>query len=259
MRRRTFFSAAAAAGLARPLAAAPANKAYMELAYIRMRNSSADQMRRVRSLAAESYVPALKRAGAGPVGLFTNLVGPDSPTIMMVVSYPELAAIETVEKKMAEDKKLAAELEAFQKDPALPYQRVESSLLRGFDTMPGIELLPEKEDKAPRVFELRVYESDTAFTLQRKIGMFDNGEIDIFRKYGLQPVFFGETLIGTKMPNLTYMIAFNSWAERETAWSRFGGSPEWQKLRKTPGLSDAEIVSNISNTLYRALPGSDIR
>jgi len=40
--------------------------------------------------------------------------------------------------------------------------------------------------------------------------------IAIFRRAGLQPVFFGETLIGAKMPNLTYMLVFENMAARST-------------------------------------------
>jgi hypothetical protein len=89
--------------------------------------------------------------------------------------------------------------------------------------------------------------------------MFDDGEIAIFRRLGLTPVFFGQTLIGANMPNLTYMLAFDNLAAREKAWQAFAQDPEWQKLRAQPGLSDAEIVSNISNSILRPLPGSDIR
>jgi hypothetical protein len=89
--------------------------------------------------------------------------------------------------------------------------------------------------------------------------MFDNGEIGIFRRLGMRPVFFGQTIVGRDMPNLTYMLAFDDLAHRERAWRAFGADPEWQKLRATPGLSDAEIVSNISSAILRPLPFSPIR
>ncbi len=89
--------------------------------------------------------------------------------------------------------------------------------------------------------------------------MFDDGEIAIFRRTGLLPVFFGETIVGRNMPNLTYMVAFDDLAARENNWRTFANDPEWLKLRATPGLSDAEIVSNISNYLVRPTPFSDIR
>jgi hypothetical protein len=73
------------------------------------------------------------------------------------------------------------------------------------------------------------------------------------------PVFFGTTLIGRNLPNLTYMLAYDDWQAREKNWAAFGKDPGWQKLRATPGLSDAEIVSNITNAIVKPLPFSPIR
>jgi hypothetical protein len=87
----------------------------------------------------------------------------------------------------------------------------------------------------------------------------EGGEIAIFRRTGLTPVFFGTTIAGENMPNLTYMLAYDDLAAREKNWRTFLADPEWAKLRSTPGLSDAEIVSNISNWLVRPLPFSPIR
>jgi hypothetical protein len=89
--------------------------------------------------------------------------------------------------------------------------------------------------------------------------MFDDAEIKIFRRCGMLPVFFGETLIGRNLPNLTYMLAYDDLAARDKVWKMFGADPEWQKLRSTPGLTDPEIVSNISNAILRPLPFSPIR
>ena len=89
--------------------------------------------------------------------------------------------------------------------------------------------------------------------------MFDDTEIKIFRRCGMLPVFFGETLIGRNLPNLTYMLAYDDLAAREKVWRAFAADPEWQKLRATPGLTDAEIVSNISNSILHPLPFSPIR
>ena len=104
-----------------------------------------------------------------------------------------------------------------------------------------------------------MYESNNSGTLQRKIKMFNDGEIGAFVRSGGQPVFFGETLIGPRQPNLTYMLSYEGLAGRDTVWKAFSADPTWQKLRVTPGLSDAEIVSNISNYLVSPLPFSQIR
>jgi hypothetical protein len=83
--------------------------------------------------------------------------------------------------------------------------------------------------------------------------------VGIFRRCGLQPVFFGETIFGANMPSLTYMVGYENMAGRDKAWSAFGADPEWQKLRARPELSDPEIVSNISNAILRPLAASEIR
>src|ERR1035441_2775155 len=57
----------------------------------------------------------------------------------------------------------------------------------------------------------------------------------------MQPVFFGEALVGPKLPRLTYMLAYPDMAGHDKAWSAFGADPDWQKLRVQPGYSDAEI------------------
>jgi len=49
------------------------------------------------------------------------------------------------------------------------------------------------------------------------------------------------------MPNLTYMLTYVNMAAHDKNWGAFGSDPEWKKLSSTPGYTDAEIISNISN------------
>jgi hypothetical protein len=65
-------------------------------------------------------------------------------------------------------------------------------------------------------------------------------------------------MIGSRLPNLTYLLGFENAEAREKAWSTFVADDEWKKLRATPGYTDAEIVSNISNVLLRPAPYSQI-
>jgi hypothetical protein len=247
MTRRAFVplaASAAAAGLGG--ADAPKN-AILELRYIRLRNSAENQRQRSADFLQRSAVPALQRAGAGPIGVFASAVAPETPFLMMLVSYPSLAAMEQIQDKVSADREYQKALESFNAQPGLSYERMESMLLRAFDAMPQVAVPPVEGPRARRLFEVRMYESNNSSTLARKIKMFESGEIAIFKRLGMQPVFFGRMIVGPKMPNLVYMLAFDDMAAREKAWRAFGGDPEWKKLRETPGWSDAEIVSNISN------------
>ncbi len=261
MTRRKFARAAAAgsATLAQSAAQQSKTPAIFELRYFRMRNSPDQQMQRTADFLRDSVLPAVQRAGGGPMGFFAPVVGADMPFVLVLTSYASLANMEAIAAKLAGDKQFSKELEAFSNAPGLRYVRMESSLLRAFDSMPQIETPQSDEKRAPRIFELRTYESNNTLTLQRKIGMFEQGEIAIFRKTGLLPVFFGRTIVGPNMPNLTYMLAYDDLAAREKNWRTFVGSAEWKKLSATPGLSDAEVVSSISSSLLRPLPFSPIR
>ena len=111
---------------------------------------------------------------------------------------------------------------------------------------------------AERVFQLRIYESPSIKTGQTKIEMFNIGEIDVFRETGLHPVFFGEALIGGKIPNLTYMLTFKDEEEQKANWKTFGGSEGWKKLKSIEKYADNKILSNITNILLKPMACSQI-
>ncbi len=259
MNRRDFVAAAASSGLAVPAAAAPASRSVFALRYLRLRNGHADQMRRTSEFLEKGLLPAAQRAGVGPLGFFTGVIASDSPFVLVLASFPSLGAFDNWLEKQNADGEFRKAFEGFYAGSEPPFVRMEASLLRAFGSMPAVEAPPADAKRAPRIFELRTYESPTGATLQRKIKMFDDAEISIFRRCGLLPVFFGETLVGRNMPNLTYMVAFDDMAAREKAWNAFRVDPEWVKLRSQPDLADAEIVSNISNAILRPLPFSPIR
>ncbi len=231
-------------------------RSLIEIRKILFRNNRENKRAVYLKFLENAYAPALKRAGVEAMGFFNNDVGPDKPHVLCVLSYGAGGAMIDVQDRLGADKAFQAALQNMHgKGPV--YERVESSLLRAFSTVPKVEI--PKSD-APMYFELRTYESDDSVSLAKKIDMFERGgEIAIFRKYGLQPVFFGEALIGERIPNLTYMVAFPNAAARTEAWRKFGTSPEWAKVKSTPGWSDGEVVSSITNATYSGLPFSEIR
>lgn len=258
MHRRLFLGGGLASMFATANAAA---KGYIiELRHYSMRNTSDAQLQRTSEFIEKYALPAGKRAGEGTSAVFANLIGPDGPYLLLVNSYPSLAAMEEIQSKDGSDKEFMKALQAFYERPGASYERVKVSLLRAIDSLPTIDPPPIEEGKPLRVFELRTYESKNPATLRRKVNMFEQGgELAIFRRVGIRPVFFGTAITGDNLPQLTYMVCYDDLAAREKAWKAFAADPEWQKLRATPGLSDAEIVSNISNTILRPLPFSPVR
>jgi NIPSNAP len=255
MHRRNFLAAAAVS--AAPLAAAASpRKAWIELRHFHMRTG--DQPERTANFLRNVYLPAAGRVGIGPVAFFGASIGDESPFILQLTSYPSAEAFAAAPEQLAGDKEFRQGFEAYNSQPGLSYIRMENSLLHAFDTMPAVAV-PPAGNHSPRVFELRTYESNNVAAGQRKIRMFNEGEAAIFERLGMMPVFFGETVVGRNLPSLTYMLSFESMAARDKLWGAFGADAEWQKLRAQPGYADAEIVSNISNTILHPLEFSPVR
>ncbi len=265
MKRRDFLASTFAASVlagAKPAAELMAEepemaKEHYELRLIHLRRGP--QVERMNGFLREALVPALNRAGARAVGVFEVAVGPDSPTLYLLTAFPSLQAWAEADEKIVKDEAFlqagSAVLNTPSSDPA--YVREESSLMVAFDGMPKLEA-PLDVTRGSRILELRTYESYSAKAHAKKVEMFNTGEIAIFRRTGLRPVFFGDTLIGPRQPQLTYMIAFESPAAREANWARFVADPDWKKLSTTPGYTDVETVSSITNVLLRPTAYSQI-
>ena len=260
MKRRSLVAATPGLALAQTPAPKKTEGSYIELRYYRLRNTPQNQRQRVVDFLKNAYLPVALRAGLGPVGVFSSLIAQETPFILTARSYDSLYAMEQAWDKIGSDADYQKAAQAFQSLPGLSYMRVETQLLRAFEGFPKVVAPPIDEKKPARVFELRTYEANNWGALRKKIGMFDTmGEIRIFKKTGLTPVFFGETVFGSNQPSLTYMLAFDDLAARERNWRTFVSDPEWLKLRATEGYSDAEVVSNISNSMFSPLPFSQIR
>jgi hypothetical protein len=268
MKRRDFLKSAAAvtslAGLTSALpslaaeSSAPPAREFYELRRYQFRRGP--MVKRFEDYIAQAALPAMKRMNIGPVGVFTPIGGPDTPAMYVLIPFGSPEEFASMGERLgtdAEYQKAGAEyINAPAGDP--PYVRFESSLLVAFSGVPKLEVPAQKAAGKSRLFELRTYESHSKKANKKKVEMFNEGELALFRKHGLAPVFFGETLIGPKQPNLIYLLAFDDMAAKDKNWAAFAGDPEWKKMSTTPGYTDAEIVSNISSVFLKPLACSQI-
>ena len=203
-----------------------------------------------------ALIPALNRSGSNPVGAFKLDIGPETPTYYLLVPGSSLESLATLDQRLSEDGEFLKAASLFWSAPASApaFARVDSSLLSAFSGWP--KLTPPKGPK--RIFQLRTYESASNDAHLRKIKMFNDAEIAIFVRSGLAPVIFGDTLVGPRMPSLTYMLTFPDVAELNARWAVFAADPEWKDISKRPGNTDPEIVSNISNLYLSPLSCSQI-
>jgi hypothetical protein len=210
----------------------------------------------------DAALPAMKRLGVGPVGVFNVMIGPESPTLHVLITHSTLDSVATLPERLAADAEYQKAAESYLSAPATDpaFVRVDVSVMRSITGLPHLALPFGGGDagRRARIFELRTYESHSEMAARKKIEMFNTGEIAIFRKAGLTPVFFGQTLAGRNMPNLTYMLVYEDMPAHDREWAAFGADPDWRKLSTTPGFTDPEIVQNITNMFLRPTPYSQI-
>jgi hypothetical protein len=188
-------------------------------------------------------------------------VGPDNPAVYLLLPHPSPESVLTLVARLGADAEYQRGAASFRSLPAgdPPYVRRESSLLQSFAAAPTVEIPAGAQAAASRVFELRTYESHNEAAGAKKIEMFEKaGEIPLFRRVGLQPVFFARNVIGANLPSLTYMLVFADMAAREKNWATFREDPEWLKLRATPGYTNAEILTSTTNLFLRPTDYSQI-
>lgn len=215
------------------------------------------QQRSTETYLEQAYLPALNRAGIQPVGVFAESEAQGTARLFLLTPFRDLAVFAGLERTLAKDtvylKAGGSYLNAPPTSPA--YERFDSFLLHAFRHMPGIEV-PEKKD---RLFELRCYESPSESAGQKKITMFnDAGEIEIFKRIGARPVFFGETIIGERQPNLIYMLCFDNMEGHDAKWKAFGSDPDWQRLKGMEEYSDAKLITRITRTFLTPTDYSQI-
>src|SRR3954453_16392608 len=97
------------------------------------------------------------------------------------------------------------------------------------------------------MYELRIYRCNPG-RLPALHKRFQEATLGIWEKHGIRQAGFWTTLIGNSSQEITYMLAWDSIAEREKRWGAFNEDPEWAAVvAKTE--KDGQLVENISNQL----------
>ncbi|VAX42152.1 hypothetical protein MNBD_PLANCTO02-2246, partial [hydrothermal vent metagenome] len=217
---------------------------FYELRIYRIQNTKKQKL--VSNYIEKGLVPALNRMGITRVGVFTLYEETKDFSIFMLIPYSTIEQFTSLNDKLEIDRKYQKDAKEYHsqplKDPA--YTRIQSTFMKAFSGMPVIEMPTQTKEKKPRLFELRTYESHTTDAARRKVDMFNSGEIDIMRDVKMGPLFYGETLIGDDVPNLTYMLSADNMAANKKAWKSFLAHPEWDRMKKIDKYK--ETVSKIT-------------
>jgi hypothetical protein len=82
--------------------------------------------------------------------------------------------------------------------------------------------------------------------------------LTIWAKHGIRQAGFFTTAVGENSNRLTYLLAWESMAEREAKWAAFVSDPAWHKARDD-SERDGPILSNVSNQFLAPTAFSSVK
>jgi hypothetical protein len=97
------------------------------------------------------------------------------------------------------------------------------------------------------IYETRVYRCVPG-RLPALLQRFETITLKLWDKHGIRALGFFTTLVGQSNQELTYLLAWQSMAEREQKWTAFQTDPDWLAARAETE-KDGQIVDNIVNQL----------
>jgi hypothetical protein len=201
---------------------------------------------------ANALIPAYGKHGI-EVGAFAPAdTYPEFPAgaRYLFMAWPDIETYRRVSRLVREDtdflKAGAAYFDASAIEPA--YTNFETYLCEAF-AGPLRRPSPERG-----LLELRIYRSPNVEANERKIKMFENGEIAVFDEVGVNVVCFGRTLAGSRMPSLAYLTWYKDAETRAEAWAKFGTHPEWRRMRDLPEY--ANTATDNTSRLLTPMPWS---
>jgi len=177
----------------------------------------------------EAVIPFLSKRGA-KVLAFNEYSLEEPPVLYILHAHKSMADYYETTLAMRSDPEFLAAAKDYTQIPVdnPAYERFETFLLEAFDGFPRLS----EPGKKGGILEMRIYESYSEDAGIKKVKMFNEGEIDIFKDLGFHPVMFSQHLSGQYMPALTYLLWFNDMEERDALWATFGPSPTVSKIHK---------------------------
>ena len=285
MFRRDFLTAAATVGITAATQAAKGDvlipnrrsQQYQETTYSSRYYPGDDSRQRFRYILLETYatqsirkrndllrsfdsylISDRNRMGFDKVGVFyvdTDLMRGDrnydadyyDTAVFVVQESTSLEAFLDLQKRTADD------FTRFNLSDDLQFVDEEMTVLRSLACQLRISVPYRNKD---RLLQLRTYNSPNYERNIAKARMFEQGELDLFRRCGMEPVFMGSAIFGTWIPNITYMLSFEDDEARRDGWDMFVRHPEWRQMSQDPQYS--RTATRIRNLFLRPSHGSQI-
>jgi len=97
------------------------------------------------------------------------------------------------------------------------------------------------------IYELRIYNAAPG-RMPDLLKRFETVTLGIWERHGIRQAGFWTTYIGESNHQLTYMLKWDSMAEREQKWAAFMADPEWA-TKRAESEKNGSLVTTFSNQI----------
>jgi hypothetical protein len=242
MQRRSLLSwlgasAAGALGLSHVAEARPQNGSrVVSLESFSVRD--ADEMLRLHDYLGSTLRPVMNQVHNGPAIYLDAIVAPRTPQALFVAAFSNFDELLDVRARIASHPRIQQARADLESGPG--FCEVQSQVLTA--TRESLRL--DSERKKSGIFELRSYHATG----------WHEGPPAVFgealNRAGIHPILNGSSAAGEHVPQLTFLIPFESLAAREEAWARLDRDAEWINVQKR------SAVKVTGKSIYKLAPYS---
>jgi hypothetical protein len=99
------------------------------------------------------------------------------------------------------------------------------------------------------IYELRTYHCVPG-KLPELLARFKNLTLPLWDRHLIRQAGFWTVVVGESSSDLVYMLAWDSLAQREERWEKFGADPDWVRGRAA-SEENGPLVASVTNSLLR--------
>ena len=99
------------------------------------------------------------------------------------------------------------------------------------------------------LYEVRIYTAAPG-KMPALLKRFETVTVGIWQRHGIVPTGFFTTLVGSSNAELTYILQWQSLADRERRWSAFMADPEWI-AKRAESEKDGPLLTTVSNQILQ--------
>jgi hypothetical protein len=107
------------------------------------------------------------------------------------------------------------------------------------------------------IYELRIY-TCLPGRLPKLLARFNDHTLKLWDRHGIRQAGFWTTAIGPSNNDLTYLVAWESMAEREQKWAKFMADPDWIAVR-SDSEKDGPIIANVASSFLAPTAFSSVK